>query len=354
MRLFCACQPGRAPAPGAPGSSPARRSALGTGFALAWLALGMGCRPDPEPAPPSSPAITSEASAALPVKVASTIAMASASASAAVAAPSSATAATLPQIELTEDERAMGGKTIDFEYDGKELKDRARAYSGRIFVHERALAARRKLPLVVFFHGLNKALIPHRWMGGGDEGDVRKISAALIREGKVAPFVLAGPGSVKKEAVSSPASFPQFDLRRFVELVDENLGDVAEIDREQIVVVGHSGAGCSAKGGIVSGLELSPAPLAIVSIDTCMGASLAQALGGADPRTHVVVTWQNSSWPREFDAFQRELKKEAAKHPKAEGTLQVMEQLPSLAKPHDATVKQTFDKHLPILLRPAP
>lgn len=352
MRLFCACDPGRAPTPGARSSSAAPRSTLG--FALAWLALGVGCRPDPEPTPPSSPAIVSEVATASVSTARPASASATALAGAANAASGAlAASASAAPIELTEAERALGGKTIDFEYDGKELKDRARAYSGRIFVHERALSARRKLPLVVFFHGLNKALIPHRWMGGGDEGDVRKISAALMREGKVAPFVLAGPGSVQKEAVSSPASFPQFDLRRFVELVDENLGDV-EIDREQIVIVGHSGAGCSAKGGIVSGLELSPAPLAIVSIDTCMGASLAQALGGADPRTHVVVTWQASSWPREFDAFQREFKKVAAKHPKAEETRHVLEELPSLAKPHDATVKQTFDKHLPILLRPAP
>lgn len=326
---------------------------------LAALTCSAACAAEPEApraAPPAGPA-SGSASVDAPVASAAPSAAASArpaASASAAAAPSAGSALPDKVVELDEKERALGGRTLDFPYDGKDLHDRSRAYTGRIFVHERALRARGKLPLVVFFHGLNKQLIPHRWMGGGDEGDVRKIAGELMQDGRVAPFVLAGPGSVQKDAVSEVASFPRFDLARFVAQVEEHLGDAAAIDRERVVVVGHSGAGCSEKGGIVSALELDPAPFAIVSIDTCMGASLARALAAAGPRTHVVVTWQKTSWAREFAGFRREFEKVAQDHPAEGKTLRVLDELPSLARAHDATVKQTFDKHLPILLGRAP
>lgn len=245
---------------------------------------------------------------------------------------------------------ALPGKTLDFPYDGSDVKDPTRAYSARIFLHDRALAHRGKLPLVVFLHGLNRELIPHRWMGGGNEGDVRRIVSDLIESGALPPVILAAPGSVMKEAVSFGSSFPALDFDQLVELVTARLDGVAEVDLSRIVVVGHSGAGCSQKGGILAATRSKRRPLAIASIDTCMAGSLAESLGRAHPETHVVVTWQTASWDRNFKLFETVFKKEVAAHPASAAVLRELDALPPLPKAHDATVRQTFEKWLPRLV----
>ena len=241
---------------------------------------------------------------------------------------------------------------MDYPYDGSDVKDRARAYEGRAFVHDAALAVKDPLPLVVFLHGLNRALIPHRWMGGGTEGDVRRIIADLIDRGELPPLVLAGPGSIAPPAVSFGASFPVFDLDRFIELTDAALAGVARIDRSRIVVTGHSGAGCSDKGGLVAAVRAKTRPLAVVSIDTCMAGPLAEALAAAPPETHVVVTWQSADWIRNFDHFRAVFTHTVDAHPPSSGVLRELDPLPPLARAHDATVGQTFEKWLPRILPP--
>ncbi len=242
------------------------------------------------------------------------------------------------------------GITKDFDYDAAELKDKSRRYTGRTFVHRVAYESRGKLPLIVFFHGLNRALIPHRWMGGGTEGDVREIASDLFDKGLIAPAILAGPGSIQKDAVSFGASFPTFDFDGFVDLVVANLDPGLPIDREKIVVLGHSGAGCSEKGGIVTALRSKHPIHAVVSIDTCMPGSLAAALSAAPSKTNVVVTWQTATWEREFPHFRKVFESGVAKAPADPGVLRELDQLPNLPRSHDATVKQTFDKWLPRLL----
>jgi len=242
----------------------------------------------------------------------------------------------------------LPGQTIDFEYDAADVKDKSRAYTGRVFVHERARS--QTAPLVIFIHGLNRALIPHRWMGGGNEGDVRRIVSDLIDSGAIPPVILAGPGSVQKDAVAYGSSFPHFDLDKFIELVDASLGDTADIDRKHIIVTGHSGAGCSEKGGIVSATTSKAHPYAIVSIDTCMPGTLAESLGAASPDTHVVVTWQTATWDRNFKLFEQVFKKGVSDHPPHAGVFRELDNLPAQALAHDATVGQTYAKWLPRLL----
>jgi hypothetical protein len=191
-------------------------------------------------------------------------------------------------------------------------------------------------------------------MGGGDEGDVRRIVAELVDRGAIEPPILAGPGSVVPEAVSRGASFVAFDLDRFVELTRDALSGTASIDERRVIVAGHSGAGCSAKGGLASAARAQSAPLAVLSIDTCMPGALAEALGSAPPATHVVVTWQTASWSREFTHFRRVFDAAVKKHPPAQGTLRELDHLPARPRAHDATVAQTFDKWLPRILPPIP
>ena len=126
--------------------------------------------------------------------------------------------------------KPLPGKTIDFAYDAKDVKVPSRAYMGRVFVHDRVVDGKKPMPLVVFIHGLNKALIKYRWMGGGDEGDVRRIVADLIDDGKIPPVLLAAPSSIQPDAVSHDASFPVFDFDQFLELTEKSLEGVAVIE----------------------------------------------------------------------------------------------------------------------------
>jgi len=243
----------------------------------------------------------------------------------------------------------IAGRTIDFEYDGRDAHAISLSYSGRVFVPDSVIAAGKPVPLVVFFHGLNKELVRHRWMGGGQEGDVRRIIVSMIEAGEIPPVIVAGPGSVQPDAVSDGASFPVFDFDKFMDLTKASLGGIAEIDPSRIVVTGHSGAGCSERGGILSPMRSSFTPHAVVSVDTCMNIGLADALAAAAPSTHVVVTWQSASWDREFDVFKAAFKKRSVGHPANDGVLRSLEELPTQS--HDATVGLTFKKYLPLLLR---
>ena len=243
----------------------------------------------------------------------------------------------------------IAGRTIDFEYDGRDAHAISLSYSGRVFVPDSVIAAAKPVPLVVFFHGLNKELVRHRWMGGGQEGDVRRIILSMIDAGEIPPVIVAGPGSVQPDAVSDGASFPVFDFDKFMDLTKASLGGVAEIDASRIIVTGHSGAGCSERGGILSPMRSAFTPHALISMDTCMGVGLADSLAAAPPSTHVVVTWQSASWDREFDAFKAQFKKSSAGHPANGGVLRSLEELPTQS--HDATVGLTFKKYLPLLLR---
>jgi hypothetical protein len=287
---------------------------------------------------------TSAVTTATPAGSTATPVTASASAAAAPA-PSEKD---IPPIEP--DAKGLRGKTVDYEYDASDLKNKTRAYTGRIFFHEKALRSTKPLPLVIFMHGLNRDLIPHRWIGGGNEGDVRKIVSDLMESGALPPVVLAGPGSVQKDAVSHGASFPVFDHDKFVDQVVEHSKGHADIDRSKIIVTGHSGAGCSDKGGIVAAVNAKQPPLAVISIDTCMAGSLATALGRAPPNMHIIVTWQSVSWERDYKLFRLRFEREVKANPPAEGILRELDNLPALPKAHDATVKQTYDKWLPKLL----
>ena len=257
-------------------------------------------------------------------------------------------ASSSPELSGGFESAPLAGRTIDFEYDGRDKKSVALAYSGRVFVPDAVIAAGKPVPLVVFFHGLNKELVRHRWMGGGEEGDVRRIVLSLIESGDIPPVIVAGPGSIQPDAVSDGASFPYFDFDKFMALTKQSVNGLAEIDPNKIVVAGHSGAGCSERGGIVSAMHSSFVPHSIISMDTCMLMGLAETLSAAPASTNVVVTWQSASWDREFDVFKTTFKKGAEGHPASVGVLRTLDELPTNS--HDATVGMTFKKYLPVLL----
>jgi hypothetical protein len=254
--------------------------------------------------------------------------------------------------------KPLDGTTIDYAYDGRDIGHPERAWLGRAFVHKAAAGdPKAPLPIVVFLHGLNTARIKYRWMGGGNEGDVRRIVADLIEAGQIPPTLVAGPSSIVPAAITNAAtSWPAFDLDRFLDRTAAELAGVATIDRSRVIVAGHSGAGCNPKGGLPAALRGKTRPLAAFSIDTCMLPDVAIELARAAPSTHVIVSWQTQSWAkRPFADFKAAFLKEAAKSPADAGILRELEHArPTEPMPHDAMVPLTFRTWLPKLLTPPP
>ena len=251
----------------------------------------------------------------------------------------------------------LDGTTYDYAYDGKDIGHPERRWFGRAFVHTKAAAlAGQGLPVLVFLHGNNSEGIKYRWMGGGAEGDVRRIVSELIEAGQVPPMLVAAPSSIDPYTMSDAgAAWPVFDLDNFLDKTQARLGANAIIDRGRVIVAGHSGAGCNIKNGLSSALHARMTPvLAGFSIDTCMLLDYAKDLAHVRPTTHVIVTWQQISWPdREFGAFKAVFSREVKKVPAGTGVLRELDFVqPNMPSPHDAMVGITLKKWLPRLLPP--
>jgi pimeloyl-ACP methyl ester carboxylesterase len=248
----------------------------------------------------------------------------------------------------------LDGQTIDYAWDGKDIGHRERAWLGRSFVH-RTLASdpAKPRPLLVFIHGLNTERIRYRWMGGGNEGDVRRIMSTLMESGKIPPMIVAAPSSIVLDSVTNAVtSWPAFDLDRFITHTRDALAGVATIDTSRIIVAGHSGGGCNAKGGMATAISAKNHVYAALAIDTCMLLDFADVLASAPSDTHVVVAWQSQSWSkRPFDLFRTQFTSSVKKNPPAAGFLRELEHVrvkePS---PHDAMVGITLGRWLPTLL----
>ncbi|RYE94968.1 MAG: hypothetical protein EOO75_00535, partial [Myxococcales bacterium] len=118
-----------------------------------------------------------------------------------------------------------------------------------------AVPAGASVPLVIFLHGNNPNGPLHRGLGSGaglltssneiEAGyDLRPVVQEMIDRGTMAPVMVGGP-SQTREASKGRDMWPTFDPFAFVDAAERSLGDRARVDRERVVVVGHSGAGCS-------------------------------------------------------------------------------------------------------------
>jgi hypothetical protein len=244
----------------------------------------------------------------------------------------------------------LPGKTYEFHYDGKDVRRPKLAWSARAYVTPEAAAAGKPLPLVVFLHGTNKKLIKYRWMGGGQDPDLRAVIGDLVKRGVIEPVIIAAPSSVVKSQVST-SSWDYFDLDKFVARTEKALGGAAQIDATRIIVAGHSGAGCSTEGGLATISGGKRRVHAILSIDTCMRTWLAHRLSHAGKRTHVVATYQTVSWTdRPFDEFREAFAHDATLRPVEAGIERTVEEIHPERPAHQATVALTFERWLPKLL----
>jgi hypothetical protein len=251
----------------------------------------------------------------------------------------------------------LDGASYEYAYDGVDVGHKDRAWLGRAFVHSSiATVPAKPAPILVFLHGMNTELIKYRWMGGGQEGDVRRIVAELMEAGSVTPMIVAGPSTIDPVTASNAVLlWPAFDLDKFLDRTAERLAGLATIDRSRVIVVGHSGAGCNIRGGLATALHAKAAPFADLVIDTCMATDFAKDLAHAPPATNVIVSWQSISWEdRLFDDFRHVFKRELKKAtPPLEGVLRELDyEQPTTGGPHDAMVGITLRRWLPRLVPP--
>jgi len=207
------------------------------------------------------------------------------------------------------------------------------------------------LPLVVFLHGVNPSSALHPWLGGAVTTDLTKLASAMIDAGRTRPFLLAAP-TESRDAMAGRRMWQSFDLDAFVDAVDASLAGKANVARDRVIVLGHSGAGCNPDGGLLK-IATHPGaivPAALVAIDTCLDEESGDALGSAPAGTQVFVRWQRALWSRPVDRFVDAF--DAAAHASGRAELDMREGLASGGNPHEEIVPESLTELLPALLEP--
>ena len=244
----------------------------------------------------------------------------------------------------------LPGTSVDYAYDGKDIRRPALAWFARAYVPPEAAAAARPVPLIVFLHGTNKKLIKYRWMGGGHDPDLRAFIGEMVAKGTIEPVVIAAPSSVVKSQVLT-SSWDYFDVDKFVAHTKQALAGTVAIDDTRVIVAGHSGAGCSTEGGLAALATRKRPLLGLMSIDTCMRIWLAHRLARASKHTHVVVSYQTVSWTdRPFEDFRATFVSDATKRGVGDGVLRTVEELHATQGAHQASVALSFERWLPQIL----
>ena len=232
-------------------------------------------------------------------------------------------------------------KTTYFKHDDGRFLYRYQRNGGAAVVPDGA-SAEQRLPLVVFLHGTNPTSEPHLWMGGGGK-DLRPLIARLIGSGAVKPFVLAAPSQTKNAGLAAKV-WQDFDLNRFVEDVMKATDGQVVIDRDQVVLAGHSGAGCNPSGGLATDFWSAgtPLPLALVSVDPCLDRKMGGAFARRPTEVPLLLWWQPAIWVREPAKFTAALSRDKPE----QRVDRVLELPPMGANPHDAILPVALESAL--------
>jgi hypothetical protein len=232
-------------------------------------------------------------------------------------------------------------KTLYFQHEDGRFLYRYQRNGGAAVVPDGAVPEQH-LPLVVFLHGTNSTSETHLWMGGGGK-DLRPLVKRLIDSGQVAPFVLAAPSQTKNAGLAAKV-WQDFDLNRFVDDVVKATDGKVSIDRERVVLAGHSGAGCNPSGGLAADFWSagSPLPLALVSIDPCLDRKMGGALARRPIDVPLLLWWQPAIWVRHPEKFVAALSRD-----KPEKRVDRVVELPPMGpNPHDAILPVALESAL--------
>lgn len=208
----------------------------------------------------------------------------------------------------------------------------------------------RPLPLVVFLHGTNPTAETHLWFGGGGK-DLRPVAQRLMDSGDVAPFVFAAPSQTKNAGLARKV-WQGFDLNRFVDDVIQATSGQVTIDRQRVILAGHSGAGCNPNGGLATDFWSAgtPLPLALVAIDPCLDRTMGGAFARRPVDVPLLLWWQAAIWVREPVKFSAAL---GSNKPEARID-RVREVPPTGPNPHEAILPIALESALRELLAAPP
>jgi len=202
------------------------------------------------------------------------------------------------------------------------------------------------LPLVVFLHGTNSAGDLHLWLGGGRK-DLRPAIARFIASGSVRPFVFAAPSHTKHAALPRKV-WSGFELHAFIEDAMRATEGQVKIDRNRVVLAGHSGAGCNPSGGLSSDYWSAgaPLPVAVVSVDPCLDGLMGAALSRRPVGVPLLLWWQRAVWVRQPAKFTAALLRD-----RPEERVDRVTELPAIGpNPHDAILPVALETSLRELL----
>ncbi len=244
------------------------------------------------------------------------------------------------------DARAAGRK-VTFPYHDAEYLWPGESNGGVAFVPD-AVPAGGRVPLVVFFHGVNVDRVMHSWVGGRGEPDVTELVDRMVADGTATPYLFAA-ASQTRGAMSGLHMWQDFDLDAFVNAVDAAIGPRAEVDRDRIVLLGHSGGACNVDGGLFRAARASRiAARAILAVDTCMDEEDGVAYADVPESTQIIVRWQPDIWPRPVEKFRAAFRSAAEQSGHADMVMQLVANLGPVA--HEAILLDTFMTVLPRLL----
>jgi hypothetical protein len=248
-------------------------------------------------------------------------------------------------VTLSASEAVAAAETRYFDHQDQRYLSEGQHRGGSALLPE-AASPDTPVPLVVFLHGTNSSGELHLWLGGGGR-DLRPLVARLIGTTQVKPFVLAGPSQTKR-ATLARTLWSGFDLGHFVEDVVSATRDVVQIDRDHVIFMGHSGAGCNPSGGLAGDFWTggNVSPVALVSIDPCLDDEMGGVFARRPATVPLSVLWQSALWARAPDRFWSAL----VRH-KPAGRVDTLTELsvPGV-NPHDAIVPLAFERTLRELL----
>ena len=241
------------------------------------------------------------------------------------------------------------GKRVTYPYFDDTYLAPGESKGAAVFVPAQ-LAHPKKAPLVVFLHGNNPEGVLHKEFGAYGQTDLSAVAENLVASGTSRPFIIAAP-SQTRHADAGKRLWQDFDLDSFVDVTEQQLGGSGSIARDQVYVIGHSGAGCNPDGGLLRAATHSRnAPRAVIAVDTCLDGDSGQAIGLANPNTTVWIRWQHGTWMRPVEQFASAYARSA----RQSGRMWLrMEEVHGLGTDaHMAILLDTFTSALPTLLPP--
>lgn len=244
---------------------------------------------------------------------------------------------------------SRAGKSFDFEFHDEEYLLPRQHAGGRAYVPKK-VTADEPVPLVVFLHGVNRRNRLHMWLGSGP-ADLRARMDKWIARGDLPPAVLAAP-SQTRDALWPGMLWTGIDLDEFVAAAERAVAGRARISRDQVIVAGHSGAGCNMDGGLLNIAAARGAirPIGIIALDTCLDAEVGQALGRASETTRVATYWQSVIWRRKVVDFAIGFGLVRQEYPPGNDWFEHVH--PRGRRPHDALVAPSLLQAISVMLGP--